>query len=76
MIWGRSLGMETLVLVDPVGICSNPRWGADRLIPEAAGIEPLLLTNSNPMMANDFGFYDLKTWVAALPRMARPLFLT
>jgi len=29
---------------------------------EAAGIEPLLPTNTNLMMANDFGFYDIKTF--------------
>ena len=33
---------------------------------EAAGIEPLLLKNTNPTMANDFGFYDMKTF--ELPR--------
>jgi len=33
---------------------------------EAAGIEPLLPLNPNPMMANDFGFYDMKTF--RLPR--------
>ncbi len=33
---------------------------------EAAGIEPLLLKNTNPMMANGFGFYDMKTF--ELPR--------
>ena len=32
---------------------------------EAAGIEPLILANPNPMMANDFGFYGMKT--IALP---------
>ena len=26
---------------------------------EAAGIEPLLPTNYNPLMAHDFGFYDM-----------------
>jgi len=29
---------------------------------EAAGIEPLFPVNTNPMMANDLGFYDLKTY--------------
>jgi hypothetical protein len=29
---------------------------------EAAGIEPLLPSNPNPMMANDFGFYEIKTF--------------
>jgi hypothetical protein len=33
---------------------------------EAAGIEPLSPTNTNPMMANDFGFYDMKA--SELPR--------
>ncbi len=33
---------------------------------EAAGIEPLFPLNLNPMMANDFGFYRVKTFV--LPR--------
>ena len=28
---------------------------------EAAGIEPLFPLNSNPMMANDFGFYCVKS---------------
>ena len=28
---------------------------------EAAGIEPMLPTNPNPMMANEFGFHRLKT---------------
>jgi hypothetical protein len=28
---------------------------------EAAGIEPLFLTKPNPMMANDFGVYRMKT---------------
>jgi hypothetical protein len=38
---------------------------ANRMV-EAAGIEPVILTNSNPMMANDFGFYCVKTF--ELPR--------
>ncbi len=44
-----------------------PAWGAyaTKLV-EAAGIEPLLPTNLNPMMANDFGLYDMKTF--ELPR--------
>ena len=29
---------------------------------EAAGIEPLFPVNPNPMMANDFGFYCVKTF--------------
>ena len=29
---------------------------------EAAGIEPLFYANTNPMMANDFGFYCGKTF--------------
>jgi hypothetical protein len=33
---------------------------------EAAGIEPLLLQNTNPMMVNDFSFYCVKTF--ELPR--------
>jgi hypothetical protein len=33
---------------------------------EAAGIEPLFPVNTNPMMANDFGFYCVKTF--GLPR--------
>jgi hypothetical protein len=33
---------------------------------EAAGIEPLSPVNTNPMMANDFGFYCVKTF--ELPR--------
>ena len=33
---------------------------------EAPGIEPLLPLNPNPMMANDIGFYDMKTF--GLPR--------
>jgi hypothetical protein len=33
---------------------------------EAAGIEPLFPINTNPMMANDFGFYRVKT--LELPR--------
>jgi hypothetical protein len=28
---------------------------------EASGIEPLFLTKPNPMMANDFGVYRMKT---------------
>ena len=28
---------------------------------EAAGIEPLLPLNPNPMMVHNFGFYDIKT---------------
>ena len=32
-----------------------------RQVVEAAGIEPLFLTNPNAMMANDFGFYGVKT---------------
>jgi len=28
----------------------------------AAGIEPLLPVNTNPMTANDFGFYDMTTF--------------
>ena len=38
---------------------------ANRVV-EAAGIEPLLPLNPNPVMANDFGFYDMKTF--ELPR--------
>ena len=33
---------------------------------EAAGIEPLFPANTNPMMANDFGVYRVKTF--KLPR--------
>jgi hypothetical protein len=33
---------------------------------EAAGIEPFSPTNPNPMVANDFGFYCVKTF--ELPR--------
>ena len=33
---------------------------------EAAGIEPALPLNTNPMMVHDFGFYDMKTF--RLPR--------
>ena len=33
---------------------------------EAAGIEPVLRVNTNPMMAHDFGFYCLKNF--ELPR--------
>ena len=29
---------------------------------EAAGIEPLFLVNTNPMMASDFGFYGMQTF--------------
>ena len=28
---------------------------------EAAGIEPVLSVNPNPMMTHDFGFYDMRT---------------
>jgi hypothetical protein len=34
---------------------------ANRVV-EAAGIEPLFPVNTNPMMANDFGFYFVKTF--------------
>jgi hypothetical protein len=37
---------------------------ANRVV-EAAGIEPAFPANPNPMMANDFGFYGVKT--IALP---------
>jgi len=33
---------------------------------EAAGIEPFLTQNTNPMMSHDFGFYCLKNF--ELPR--------
>ena len=33
---------------------------------EAAGIEPVLNVNTNPVMSHDFGFYDMKTF--ELPR--------
>ena len=33
---------------------------------EAAGIEPLFPINTDPMMANDFGFYSIQTF--ELPR--------
>jgi len=36
--------------------------GSERRLVEAAGIEPLLPANLNLMMANDFGFYDMKTF--------------
>jgi len=35
------------------------RMSLRRLV-EAAGIEPLFPVNTNPMMANDFGSYDMK----------------
>ena len=38
---------------------------ANRVV-EAAGIEPFSPANPNPMMAHDFGFYDMKT--CELPR--------
>jgi len=41
--------------------------GSSRQVVEAAGIEPLLPSNLNPMMANDFGFYDMTTF--ELPRL-------
>ena len=39
--------------VDPVGICSNPRWRANRLILEAARIEPVTTGYRNLVMARD-----------------------
>ena len=39
---------------------NRPRLFAAELV-EAAGIEPLFHVNTNPMMANDFGFYFVKT---------------
>ncbi len=38
----------------------------DNRLVEAAGIEPLLPANLNPMMVHDFGFYCLKSF--KLPR--------
>jgi hypothetical protein len=34
----------------------------DEELVKAAGIEPLLHLNPNPMMANEFGFYCVKTF--------------
>lgn len=41
--------------------CRTTAWMA-----EAVGIEPLFPANTSPMMANDFGFYDMKAF--ELPR--------
>jgi hypothetical protein len=37
----------------------------EEILVEAAGIEPVFPLNPNPMMANDFGYYYMKT--IALP---------
>jgi hypothetical protein len=42
--------------------CPTPRWRSPRKVVDAAGIEPLFPVNPNPMMANDFGFYCVKTF--------------
>ena len=42
----------------------SDRLGDGRLL--AAGIEPVQTQNPNPLMAYDFGFYDMKT--IELPR--------
>jgi hypothetical protein len=44
---------------------TQPKSGFDRrnnVMVEAAGIEPLFPLNPNPTMANDFGFYRVKTF--------------
>ena len=41
-------------------------WSTTSKMVEAAGIEPVQTQNPNPMMAYDFGFYDMKT--IELPR--------
>jgi len=51
---------------DRVNSSDENRVGYEKAMVEAAGIEPLLPSNLNPMMANDFGFYDMKTF--ELPR--------
>ena len=54
------------------GDCGKPAWPISSSpagrrfeigeLVEAAGIEPLFPVNTNPMMANDFGFYFVKTF--------------
>ncbi len=61
--WQEMKSCESPLYFDSRGI--EDRLRKRRLV-EAAGIEPLFLTNPNAMMANDFGFCVMKA--SELPR--------